>query len=44
MPANTGQLHCVIRSYCATMHMQGANIFDSLVAAFNGTPPQPCFG
>jgi transposase len=36
--------YCVIRSYCATMHKQGANIFESLVSAFNGTPPQPCFG
>ena len=27
--------YCVIRSYCATMHKQGANIFESLVAAFN---------
>jgi len=35
--------YCVIRSYCATMHKQGANIFDSLVAAFKGSPPQPCF-
>lgn len=26
--------YCVIRSYCATMHKQGANIFESLVAAF----------
>jgi transposase len=38
------QNYCVIRSYCATMHKQGANIFESLVAAFKGTPPQPCFG
>ena len=36
--------YCVIRSYCATMHKQGANIFESLVAAFKGTPPQPGFG
>jgi len=35
--------YCVIRSYCATMHKQGANIFDSLVAAFKGSTPQPCF-
>ena len=35
--------YCIIRSYCATMHKQGANIFESLVAAFKGTPPQPCF-
>lgn len=38
------QTYCVIRSYCATMHKQGANIFESLVAAFNGKPPQPSFG
>lgn len=38
------QTYCVIRSYCATMHKQGANIFESLVAAFKGTPLQPSFG
>lgn len=38
------QTYCVIRSYVATMHKQGANVFDSLVAAFKGAPPQPCFG
>jgi len=37
------QNYCVIRSYCATMHKQGANIFESLVAAFKGSTPQPCF-
>ena len=36
--------YCVIRSYCATMHKQGANVFESLVAAFKGATPQPCFG
>jgi transposase len=36
--------YCVIRSYCATMHKQGANIFESLASAFKGTPPQPSFG
>lgn len=36
--------YCVIRSYCATMHKQGANIFESLVAAFKGQAPQPSFG
>ena len=36
--------YCVIRSYCATMHKQGANVFDSLVAAFKGATPQPGFG
>ena len=39
-----GKTYCVIRSYCATMHKQGANIFESLVAAFKGAPPQPSFG
>jgi transposase len=38
------QTYCVIRSYCATMQKQGANVFESLVADFNGAPPQPCFG
>jgi len=38
------QTYCVIRSYCATMYKQGANVFESLVAGFNGAPPQPCFG
>ena len=38
------QAYCVIRSYCATMHKQGVNIFESLVDAFKGATPQPCFG
>jgi transposase len=38
------QTYCVIRSYAATRHKQGANIFDSLVAAFKGATPQPSFG
>lgn len=38
------QTYCIIRSYAATMHKQGANIFESLVAAFKGNTPQPCFG
>ncbi|EKD96548.1 MAG: Transposase [uncultured bacterium] len=38
------QAYCVIRSYCATMHKQGANVFESLVAAFKGATPQPSFG
>lgn len=33
----------VVCFYCATLHKQGANIFDCLVAAFKGSPPQPCF-
>ena len=35
------QTYCAIRSYCATMHKQGVNIFEALVATFNGTPPRP---
>ena len=38
------QTYCVIRSYAATTHKQGHNIFESLVAAFKGAPPQPSFG
>ena len=33
--------YCIIRSYCATMHKQGANIFESLAAAFSGQTPRP---
>ena len=36
--------YCVIRSYTATLHKQGADIFDALVATFKGAPPQPNFG
>jgi transposase len=38
------QTYSVIRSYAATMHKQGANIFESLAAAFNGNTPAPHFG
>ncbi len=34
---------CVIRSYLATMHKQGAHLFDALVNAFLGSPTQPRF-
>ena len=37
------QTYCVIRSYCATMHKQGVNIFEALVASFKGAPLQPSF-
>ena len=37
------QTYCVIRSYCASMQKQGANVFDSLVCTFKGAPPQPSF-
>jgi transposase len=38
------QTYCVIRSYAATMHKQGANIFEPLVIAYKGAPHQPRFG
>ena len=41
---HAAQTYCVIRSYSATLHKQGANIFEALVATFKGAPPQPCFG
>lgn len=31
-----------IRSYLATMHKQGACLFDCLASVFNGQPQQPC--
>lgn len=34
---------CVIRSYLATLHKQGANLFQALTAAFQGNVPQPRF-
>ena len=37
------QTYFVIRSYCASMQKQGANVFDSLVCTFTGAPPQPSF-
>jgi transposase len=37
------QNYCVLRSYAATMHKQGANVFESLVSAFKGVTPQPNF-
>jgi transposase len=40
---NGAQTFCVIRSYLATMHKQGANLFDALTLTFQGQPPQPRF-
>ena len=37
------QTYCVIRTYCASMQKQGANVFASLVCTFTGAPPQPSF-
>jgi transposase len=34
---------CTIRSYLATLHKQGANLFLALTLAFQGSPPQPRF-
>jgi transposase len=34
---------CTIRSYLATMHKQGANLFLTLTQAFQGAVPQPRF-
>lgn len=34
---------CTIRSYLATMHKQGANLFHALTLAFQGAAPQPRF-
>jgi transposase len=34
---------CTIRSYLATMHKQGANLFHALTLTFQGSPPQPRF-
>ena len=34
---------CTIRSYLATLHKQGANLFQALTQAFQGSVPQPRF-
>jgi transposase len=34
---------CTIRSYLATMHKQGSNLFHALTLTFQGSPPQPRF-
>ncbi|MDO8812452.1 MAG: IS66 family transposase [Gallionella sp.] len=34
---------CTIRSYLATLHKQGDNLFHALTRAFQGSPPQPRF-
>jgi transposase len=41
--AQGAKTFCVIRSYLATMHKQGANLFDALSSAFEGRVPQPRF-
>jgi transposase len=32
---------CTIRSYLATLHKQGMNLFTALTLTFQGSPPQP---
>jgi transposase len=34
---------CTIRSYLATLHKQGVNLFHALTLTFQGQPPQPRF-
>ncbi len=34
---------CIIRSYLATLHKQGANLFHALTLSFQGQTPQPRF-
>ena len=34
---------CTLRSYLATLHKQGANLFHALTLTFQGAPPQPRF-
>ena len=40
---NGAMTFCVIRSYLATLHKQGDNLFHALVLTFQGNPPQPRF-
>lgn len=34
---------CTLRSYLATLHKQGMNLFHALTLTFQGSPPQPRF-
>lgn len=40
---NGADTFCTIRSYLATMHKQGANLFHALTLTFQDQPPQPRF-
>jgi transposase len=40
---NGAAIFCTIRSYLATMHKQGGNLFHALTLTFQGQPPQPRF-
>ncbi len=41
---NGATTFCTIRSYLATLHKQGDNLFHALTLTFKGHPPQPRFG
>jgi len=38
---NGADTFCTIRSYLATLHKQGSNLFHALTLTFQGQPPQP---
>ncbi len=40
---NGADTFCTIRSYLATLHKQGTNLFHALTLTFQGKPPQPRF-
>jgi len=40
---NGAEAFCVIRSYLASLHKQGENLFQALTKTFQGNPPQPRF-
>lgn len=40
---NGAATFCTLRSYLATLHKQGGNLFQSLTLTFQGLPPQPRF-
>lgn len=40
---NGAETFCTIRSYLATLHKQGANLFHALTLTFQGQAPQPRF-
>ena len=40
---NGADTFCTLRSYLATMHKQGANLFHARTLTFQGNPPQPRF-
>jgi transposase len=40
---NGADTFCTIRSYLATLHKQGENLFHALTLTFEGKPPQPRF-